>query len=93
MATTIWHETLTVIKFYGLSKLLREYKLMDFKFTEAHVLIAHFSYIGLVLHSRRGKGAGYVSPRFTHGLSVEMAAISDDYFELESCIHLDTSCE
>ena len=29
---TVWHENLMVIKFYGLSKSLRERKLMDFKF-------------------------------------------------------------
>ena len=29
---TVWHEKLTVIKFYGLSKLLREKESTDFKF-------------------------------------------------------------
>ena len=40
---TIWHENLTAIKFYGLSKLLREIKLMDFNFTEAHVIEVSFT--------------------------------------------------
>ena len=40
-----------------------------------------------------GKKAGYVRLRFTHRLSAEMAMISDNYFELESCIRLDASCE
>ena len=39
------------------------------------------------------KEAGYARLCFTFGLSVEMAMISDDYFELESCIRLDTSCK
>ena len=30
---TVWHENLTVIKFYGLFKLLNWKKLTDFKFT------------------------------------------------------------
>ena len=39
---TVWHENLTAIKFYGLSKLLREIKLTDFNFTEAHVIKVKF---------------------------------------------------
>ena len=58
-------------------------------------------YTKLVLHSLakppsglQEKGAVYTRLRFTRGLSVEIATIIDDYyFELESCIRLDTSCE
>ena len=32
---TVWHENLMVIKFYGLSILIRQKKLMDCNFTEA----------------------------------------------------------
>ena len=44
-------------------------------------------------HGPQEKGAGYAKLSFTRGLSVEMAMISEDYFELESCIRLDISCE
>ena len=39
------------------------------------------------------KRAAYVRLRFTRGISAEMTTILDPYFELESCICLDTSCE
>ena len=57
---------------------------------EAHVHEARFRIAAV---PSAGKGAGYTRLRFTYGLSAEMATISDDYFELESCIRLDTSCE
>ena len=40
-----------------------------------------------------GKGAAYLRIHFTHRLSAEMATISDDCFQLESCVHLETSYE
>ena len=37
---TVWHENLTVIKFYGLSKLLKYQKSMDFKFSKQLSILA-----------------------------------------------------
>ena len=39
---TAWHENLTVIKFYGSSKLLRERKFADFKFYRTTNESMHF---------------------------------------------------
>ena len=33
--TTVWHENLTVVKFYSLAKLCRKRKLTEFNFTKA----------------------------------------------------------
>ena len=60
---TVWHENLTVIKFYGLPKLLKEKKLTDFNFTEVHVMRLSLS---CPTHPRSGNGWGFVgdlSPR------------------------------
>ena len=40
---TVWHDNLMAIKFYGLSKLLRERKLTDFKFYRIEVSLQHDS--------------------------------------------------
>ena len=39
----IWHEKLTVIKFYGLSTLCKLKNFMDYNFTEAHVIEARYN--------------------------------------------------
>ena len=66
---------------------------MDFNFTEAHVHEACFTQSRVAAARSTGKGAACVRLPFSHRLSVEMAMILDDYFEMESCIRLDTSCE